>query len=145
MDTNIFKKFALGFILFGAFSVSSRTVHPSSKLKISMICSPPLRAIIHYTSGATFVGKPSPAPYQVLGHPSDVSCKLRDMGSLQATQSYCLSAFSDGPGFRTLQGAAQAGPTNTIESCIAFCESKNYVYAGTEYGVSGGMILLAPC
>lgn len=43
---------------------------------------------------------------------------------------------SDGPGARALTGAAQASETNTVESCISFCESKNFVYAGTEYGVS---------
>jgi len=43
---------------------------------------------------------------------------------------------SDGPGARALTGAAQGSATNTVESCISFCESKNFVYAGTEYGVS---------
>ncbi|KAF8151649.1 hypothetical protein B0H34DRAFT_801346 [Crassisporium funariophilum] len=41
---------------------------------------------------------------------------------------------TDNVGTRTLQGATSAGPTTTIESCIAFCDSKSFVFAGTEFG-----------
>ncbi|KAF7761034.1 hypothetical protein Agabi119p4_10443 [Agaricus bisporus var. burnettii] len=38
---------------------------------------------------------------------------------------------------RTLNAAATAsGDSMTTESCINFCDSKGYIYAGTEYGVS---------
>lgn len=38
---------------------------------------------------------------------------------------------------RTLNAAATAsGDSMTTESCINFCDSRGYMYAGTEYGVS---------
>ena len=47
----------------------------------------------------------------------------------------CLTEDSDGVnGQRTLGAASYSdNAAMTDESCIAFCSSKNYVYAGTEY------------
>lgn len=73
-----------------------------------------------------------PPHYQGLGHLSDASRKLFQLLPMSAELAPIIS---DG-GTRTLSGASQVGPTNTIESCISFCQSKNFVYAGVEYGVS---------
>ncbi|KAF2805845.1 WSC-domain-containing protein, partial [Mytilinidion resinicola] len=40
----------------------------------------------------------------------------------------------DSVGSRTLQGAYNAGGTTSAQSCLAFCESGGYAYAGMEYG-----------
>lgn len=43
---------------------------------------------------------------------------------------------SDNLGVRTLGASSFAsGTTMTTESCIAFCDAKSFVYAGTEYSV----------
>ena len=46
-----------------------------------------------------------------------------------------LFSFSDNVGGRTLSAASFASSTLTTETCIAFCSSNNYIYAGTEYAV----------
>jgi hypothetical protein len=41
-------------------------------------------------------------------------------------------------GGRALTGASYtSGNAMTIESCVAYCKQNNFVYAGTEYAVSG--------
>ena len=46
-----------------------------------------------------------------------------------------LLSSSDNVGGRTLSAATFASSTLTTESCISFCSSHNYIYAGTEYAV----------
>ncbi|KAF9465644.1 copper radical oxidase [Collybia nuda] len=44
--------------------------------------------------------------------------------------------YTDNVGVRTLSGATFAsGTTMTTASCIAFCDSKSFIYAGTEFSV----------
>ncbi|KAK8232248.1 hypothetical protein HDK90DRAFT_467432 [Phyllosticta capitalensis] len=44
-----------------------------------------------------------------------------------------LGCYTDSGNPRALGGINQAGATNSVESCIAFCQSKGFVLAGGEY------------
>ncbi|PSN72640.1 WSC-domain-containing protein [Corynespora cassiicola Philippines] len=43
--------------------------------------------------------------------------------------------YSDATGSRTLRAANTASDSNSAASCIAFCSTRGYAFAGTEYGV----------
>lgn len=43
------------------------------------------------------------------------------------------SGDRDSVGNRSLAGSTYYGDTTTNEACISFCDSKGYVYAGTEH------------
>lgn len=64
----------------------------------------------------------------------DLALAKRDLSSnLPGTWSYqgCYSEASNG---RTLSGPSYTNTTGmTVETCIAFCDTQNYIYAGTEY------------
>ncbi|KAF4569998.1 hypothetical protein EYR40_008982 [Pleurotus pulmonarius] len=45
-----------------------------------------------------------------------------------------LGCMSDGPGPRTFIGASEATAEMTHESCVAFCDSRGFIYAGIEFG-----------
>ena len=43
--------------------------------------------------------------------------------------------ISDNTASRTLTSAGYADTTNmTVENCVSFCNTRNYIYAGVEYG-----------
>ncbi|KAF7327564.1 Copper radical oxidase [Mycena kentingensis (nom. inval.)] len=42
--------------------------------------------------------------------------------------------YTDNPGTRTLTGATTTDPGNmTVENCIAFCDAKDFIFAGVEF------------
>lgn len=45
-----------------------------------------------------------------------------------------LGCYTDSVGTRTLPGSTYNGNAMTEESCVSFCQSHGYPYAGTEYG-----------
>ncbi|KAG6856106.1 hypothetical protein H0H87_007358 [Tephrocybe sp. NHM501043] len=62
---------------------------------------------------------------------------IRSSLSLQSLITALLTKASSDlvNGVRTLGAATQATSTNNASSCIAFCDAKGYVYAGTEYSI----------
>ncbi|KAJ7058025.1 galactose oxidase [Mycena amicta] len=45
-----------------------------------------------------------------------------------------LGCYTDNVGARTLTGATTTDTTNmTVENCIAFCDAKNFIFAGVEF------------
>jgi WSC domain-containing protein len=62
-----------------------------------------------------------------------VSWMLHVGNSCNTGKTFADFSQSEGSNGRALSSDGFAGNTMTIESCVAYCNSKNYFYAGTEY------------
>jgi hypothetical protein len=65
----------------------------------------------------------------VFAHPLDARTAVT---SLPSGWSY-IGCLIDGGGTRILPAASQVVTTNTPQSCITFCTSRGYKFAGLEY------------
>ncbi|KAJ7641183.1 WSC domain-containing protein [Roridomyces roridus] len=64
------------------------------------------------------------------------SASSNDIGLVAALRQQLLHMPSDNPGARTLTGGSYTdttGPGMTVESCVNFCDTESFIFAGVEY------------
>lgn len=93
----------------------------------------PLSTFVRLPSA--IVVNPSPQTFLAIGLLRDATRTL--WGALMSILLLItLPAHSDNVGARTLSAASfVSGDNMTAAACINFCDSKNYIYAGTEFSV----------
>lgn len=70
--------------------------------------------------------------YLARGHTKDAMCKSCSSEASTSIVSLKLTSLGSDVG-RTLTGASYSNSTMTDEQCVAYCDSKGFIYAGTEY------------